>query len=429
MMKRAFLLIIVYSLFPTISILSKEATSVKIRVAILDFQDKGSQKSPQTKLRVRGIFEDIFSKMGAMMIEKDLIDTVQSSIEEVTQGIAKILGGVIEADLVVMGDYKALEDALYINSYFINTDRKEIEGIDEQIIHRIKEMGIKRFDIRRDREVFLNISMVIEEEKKEEEIQQGLEKASLFITSTPGNAKIYINGKLIGVTPQSFMDILPSVYRIRLVKNGLEKEETIILKNGDRIRLDIDLYNRKANLHFPIFEKEYPVKLFVIETPYLVSKGKYHVSIDYPELLILRYGILKDGLEARLQGLGIGIKYKWKGIGFSLLYKTRNAREGKKENTLDIDSLFIQSLDTPLGIFDLYDGLGYRFLNVEGIRYFVGLETYIFQDLRLIMEYSSYEGWAIGFRYPLPYMLKLSAGIGLTNKGEFRWDGNISYSN
>ncbi|MDI6703946.1 MAG: PEGA domain-containing protein [bacterium] len=427
-MKRPFLLT-AYCLLFTILLLVKEATSGEIRVAILDFQDKGSTPSPQTKERVYRIFEDLFSKLDSEIVEKGLVTSVQKGVEEVTLGIAKIMGRVIEADLVVMGDYKIEKGVLSINSYFIDTGKKDLKDMDEEIIRQIREMGIKEFNVGSDEIAFLNISMVLGEEKEEGKILPfGAEETYLFITSRPGNAKIYINDKLRGLTPQAFTDIPPSVYRIRLVKDGLKKEQTIILKKGDRIRLDIDLYDQ-IPISFPIFKKVASVKLFVIETPYTISKGKYHVSIDYPEILILRYGVLKEGIEIRIQGLGMGVKYKWKWLGFSLLYKTRNLRESKEGRTLDTDIVFTHSVDTPLGIFDLYSGFGYRFLNDTGLRCFIGFETYFLPEAKLLMEYDRYEGGAVGFRYPLPYNLRLTLGLGLTSTGKARYDGNLSYHN
>lgn len=421
-MNRLFLLVI-----PTIILLPKVAPLAQTRVAILDFQDKSSTPSPQTKERVYRIFEDLFSKMDCVIVEKGLVTSVQKGVEEITPHIAKIMGEVMDAHLVIMGDYRLEKGILSINSSLIDTEKKDLKGMKEEIIRQLREMEIKGLRVDSDEQAFLNIRMNLSEEKEEEKtFPSYIEETYLLITSSPRNAKIYINDKLRGVTPQGFRDIPPSLYRIRLEKEGLMKEKTVILKKGDRIRLHIDLYD-KPFIPPPLFEKEYPVKLFVVETPFTISKGRYHLSIDYPELLIFRYGVLKEGLEARIQGLGMGIKYRWKWIGTSFLYRIQNLI--KEEDILDIDILFSHSVDTPLGIFDIYTGFGYRFLNNTGLRYFIGFETYLLPETKLLIEYDRSEGGMVGFRHSLPYNLNLTLGLGLTPTGKGRYCGNLSYSN
>jgi hypothetical protein len=56
-----------------------------------------------------------------------------------------------------------------------------------------------------------------------------------MISSVPDGAAIFLNDKPISRTTPAQLNLPPGTYTVRLEKNGIQKSETIAIRNGETI--------------------------------------------------------------------------------------------------------------------------------------------------------------------------------------------------
>jgi hypothetical protein len=147
--------------------------------------------------------------------------------------------------------------------------------------------------------------------------------------------------------------------------------------------------------------------------------------VGYPDLLEFRQGLLVDGLEMRLEGLGVGAKYQFKrlkagvNLALEIYYGLRDMRKGEEKGWVDLRGIFGLPIDTGLGIINLTAGAGLRGNDPS---YFAGFDSYITPHLKFLTEYDSWDGAAVGLRYDFTKGMMLTLGAGVTPERTPRFD-------
>lgn len=262
---------------------------------------------------------------------------------------------------------------------------------------------------------FLSLILVFSTLSKQEE-----KKGSLLVVTSPQNAKVYLDGELVGLTPISFSNIQSRLYEVRIEKDGFTTlSEKILIEGQVEMRRDLTSALLPKPLIPPVKEKEAHPEVISIPTAHSLSSGEVIVALNYPNLFVLRAGLPTGDLktEVRIEGLGAGLKYglnEW--VGADLFYSKYNMREKEKEErkqALLAISLPIEEKAT------LHLGGGYLWAKENKVRRFFGVEIPIKENIALLAEYDNIEGYSLGCRL-------IFGRIGLLlGAGESRFDGGI----
>ena len=286
---------------------------------------------------------------------------------------------------------------------------------------------------------FLDVSLVLAR-LKEKGYHPSAKASSIIVSSWPSNAKVYLNGELEGVTPVTLSYLPAGLFRVRVARAGYGSvERKVVIKEREKRRLNINLSpilpleaKRAQALAKPILP---PPEIFQVQTPYAQNKGRFYMALKYPEIFAARFGLLLDGLELRVQGLGLGAKYQFKkmkqhGLALDLYYSLHDFRRHENKTSLNLRGIFGTPFDSGFGLMNLVAGAGYRSISDEdsdeGFHFFGGLDNYLTARLKLLAEYDNLDGWAVGICYDLPKDLKFAVGGGSEPNGTLRWDAYLS---
>ena len=262
---------------------------------------------------------------------------------------------------------------------------------------------------------FLDILLVFASLTKQEE-----KKGSLLVVTSPSSAKVYLDGELVGLTPFSVSNIPGRVYEVRIEKDGfLTLSEKVLIEGDVQLRRDLTSALLPKLPSLPIKEKEVHPEVILIPTAYALKQGEAIISLNYPNLFILRAGLPTGDLktEVRIEGLGAGLKYglnEW--VGADLFYSKYNMAEKEKEvrkQALLAISLPIEEKAT------LHFGGGYLWAEENKERWFLGAEIPIKENIALLAECDNIEKYGVGCRLTFGRI-----GI-LLGIGKDRFDGSI----
>lgn len=278
---------------------------------------------------------------------------------------------------------------------------------------------------------FLTVSLLMA--RIEEGAQPLIEPGSLLVTSVPSNAKIYLQGELKGITPRLISNLAPALYELSLTKTGYETaERRIILKTGEKYELNIHLNPIQAIPTLPPVAKGGlpSPRLLSTNKPYVQEKGSLFAGLSYPEGIIVDVGVL-DKLELRAEGFGIGAKYrvaKDNRLALDLLYSLHNIYPDRREELIKVMALLNYEIDTPVGLFDLFGGVGLLTLDRNEFLGFFGLETYITSKIKFLLEYNYPDGPGLGLQFPLRNNFWINIGVADNKDEGWHPAGGIYYS-
>ncbi|HAV43155.1 TPA: hypothetical protein DCX15_03985 [bacterium] len=259
-------------------------------------------------------------------------------------------------------------------------------------------------------------------------------ESSLIISSSPSNAKVYLDGELKGITPIAICHLPSGLFRVKVAKTGYKSvEHEIVLKEQEERRLNINLEPS------PILEAKVPPakpippppELFQVQTPYGQSRGGFYLALKCPEIFAFRIGAFLEGLELRLQGPGLGAKYQFRGFGFErvavdLYWRFYDMRHKEKDQGFDLRAILGAPFDSGFGLMNLTAGVGYRNAPEKGFHLFGGFDSYLTPKLKLLAEYDNLDGFVAGLRYDLFQDIRFALGAGNEPDGTPRLDASLS---
>ncbi|MDI6752668.1 MAG: PEGA domain-containing protein [bacterium] len=266
-----------------------------------------------------------------------------------------------------------------------------------------------------DTDSFLDLLLVFSTLSKKEE-----KKGSILVVTNPQNAKVYLDGELIGLTPFSLSNIPARLVDVRIEKDGfLTLSEKVLVEGDVELRRDLTSAILPKPIFLPAKEKENHPEVISIPTAHTLNQGEAIISLNYPNLFVLRAGLPTGDLktELRIEGLGAGLKYglnKWVSASFS--YSKYNMREKEKEERKQaLISLSLPIEEKAM----LHLGGGYLWALENKERWFLGVEIPIKENIALLIENDNIEKYGLGFRLTFGRM-----GF-LLGVGKDRFDGSI----
>ncbi|MDI6781212.1 MAG: PEGA domain-containing protein [bacterium] len=269
---------------------------------------------------------------------------------------------------------------------------------------------------------FLNLSlMIISLQEKPKEIPVS---GSLFVTSEPSSAYVYLNGILKGVTPLLVTDIAPQKYWLKVAKPGFAtKSRRIIIESSQQTKVNLSLRETVVPRKEPLPSLE----LLSIQTNNMVSPGECFLAARYPEGFILKLGLPVEGMEIRIAGLGIGLKHRLtRDMSLDMYYNFYDARKKEQESQHGIS--LVSGYPLKSRFFEGQSCLGAGYYSEKGYRGFGGIEIPIIVGVySLMLEADTIDGYAVGFKEIFRNGAEAVFGIGKDVKGETRYDVTISY--
>lgn len=278
---------------------------------------------------------------------------------------------------------------------------------------------------------FLSIGLLLTRLEKKDHIPP--KRASeIIVSSIPSNAKVYLERELKGLTPITLTGLGPGSYKIKVAKTGFETiEHTVVLKEMEIKRLNLSL---KPVPPLPLRrppKKPLPPPPVIIQvpTPYVQGLEDWYLSIGYPDIVEFRKGLVIDGLEARIEGLGLGTKYQFKGLkvrvnlAVDLYYGLMDIPRNIEKRVIDLKGIFGLPIDTGFGIINLTGGAGLR---GRDLSYFAGFDSYLTPRLKLLLEYDRFDGVALGLRYEFSHGMRFTLGGGFEPDRRTRLDAYLS---
>lgn len=451
-------------------------------MAILEFDDLSSPVQANSQERVRkmltAMFEKEFSIVDAQVCNRIFGLESQKRVGTITSRQAAMLGKVLQADLLVTGNYTISDNgSLIIKAAFIKTHLQE----SSQTISKLSSCLQAAFPLKSETEAkrFLLISSHpsgchIELNKKMagktplllQEIQDGSELSlnkdgyqteylpinfyqtpysilslcwlemnlkpevkpalgSILVTSQPSSALVYLGQQLKGVTPILIPELEPGFYQLKVYKSGFKPQiQRVIIEPGKQGRAYLILERGFPPLPKPRASFE----LMSIQTNHLIDGGEVDIGLKYPEILIFRTGTPIKNMEFRVCGLGFGLKRGLtENLSLDLYYSGYEMRKWEKGEGGGASFILGWPIRFPFAHSWWYLGAGYyRDKGENKPRYFAGLECQLTQDLRLLMEYDRFDGSGLGIKFPLSRQIKLIAGVG-KDKEEWRFDLGAFY--
>ncbi len=269
---------------------------------------------------------------------------------------------------------------------------------------------------------FLNLSlMLISLQEKPKEIPV---PGSLFVTSEPSSAYVYLNGILKGITPLLVTDVAPQEYSLKVAKPGFAtKRRGIVVEGSQQTKVNLLLRETVAPRQQPLPSLE----LLSIQTNNMVMSGECFLAARYPEGFILKLGLPVEGMEIRMAGLGIGLKHRLtKDMSMDMYCNFYDARKKKQESQHGISLISGYPLKSRFFEGDSYLGAGYY--SEKGFRGSGGIEVPIIVGVyNLMLEVDTIDGWAVGFKEIFKNEAEVVFGIGKDVDGQTRYDMTVSY--
>ncbi len=461
-------------------------------VAVIEFNDYSVQKSIGAQDRIRLIMEKIFPPERFSFIDKETTQklfpiSTQRALGTITPTLSKMIGKLLNADIVLIGNYKVEKGEILMHFSLFDTHRTLIDfteiqeffespfliegkvvGVANEVItlnigtRKGVEIGTNFSIIQLDKEVGKVQVIKVKEASSEALLIEGnkpsvgdkVNKSTVsfntypsnqiwIVTSIPSGAYVYIDETLKGISPLIIKGSMNEIKQLRLEKDGYEYYPlNIQVSKIPYSSLDIFIVEfmpssspivkklgpkRKEGVTYAKLEPGY--RLFTVETPFLLECSELLVGLGYPEGLLLKVGLPVGNIEARIAGLGIGLKRRLnKQFALDIYYETYDLRHNKEEISKGGSLLYSFPTKLPIRPFNIYMGTGYVEQNSNGeFRYFGGLDTPISHSVKFLTEWDKINGWAAGFQYH-PYE-KISVDIGLgMDPDEWRYDLQLVYS-
>ncbi|MDI6793307.1 MAG: PEGA domain-containing protein [bacterium] len=249
-------------------------------MAVLDFEDKSEVPSLTGQDAVNQLFTDLFPAAGITLIDRQVVQRVvtartQEIMGELSPEIANILGKILEADILVKGDYEEIRgpggsSSFLINASFIGTERTNLAGMDRRILdlfedayalsgsierivsgseviidlgtyHGVKigsqftalRAGIEIAELQvsktyRYRSEAIVVTRTADRLIQGDQVRKRLTTLgepstpphSLIITSNPSSAQVKLDARLVGLSPLIIKNPEPKAYGLELIKEG-----------------------------------------------------------------------------------------------------------------------------------------------------------------------------------------------------------------
>ncbi|MEW5766241.1 MAG: PEGA domain-containing protein [bacterium] len=249
-------------------------------MAVLDFEDKSPVPSLTGQDAVNQLFTDLFPAAGITLIDRQVVQRVvtaqtQKIMGELSPEIANILGKILEADILVKGDYEEIRgpggsSSFLINASFIGAERENLAGMDKRILnlfegayalsglierivspseviidlgtyHGVKigspftvlRAGIEIAELQvsktyRYRSEAIVVTRTADRLIQGDQIRKSLTTLgepvapphSLIITSNPSAAEVKLDARLVGLSPLIIKNPEIKAYGLELIKEG-----------------------------------------------------------------------------------------------------------------------------------------------------------------------------------------------------------------
>ncbi|MEW6680559.1 MAG: PEGA domain-containing protein [bacterium] len=240
-------------------------------------------------------------------------------------------------------------------------------------------------------------------------LKKGGRPTSLAVSSQPNNCEVFLDGRLVGLTPLFIPNLEEKVYEVVVKKEGFEPQTQKVLVKGEQ-DLRVNLYSISLPKEPPVFLKErgYLSELVFLPTSHCEKGLKF--GLTYPYLFLLKIGIPSSlKTEISLFGMGASLKLNYDWLGISLYYRLYDME--KKEKEKDKGFWFISSL--PSKFFNIHLGLGYLWKEKSSEeQYFIGMDMPI-KGFNILAEYEK-KGFCFGIHKSLKFF-DLKLGIGERN--------------
>ncbi|MEK7275619.1 MAG: PEGA domain-containing protein [Candidatus Desantisbacteria bacterium] len=539
-------------LFCLMTFLTFSSQGWAARIAILEPEDMSLSQSVDGKDTVRKLLEDVLSQTNEVLnradVDKILTAKSMQAVGDISMRKAYVLGKILDADMLVKGNFIQHMDSVIINTSFIDTGRTDLTGIKEKMLdlflskyelrcqvkaakgrdvtinmgslsglangdmldvfHKGEKAGLLKIAkassnecaavlvkgkiVRQKDEVrklpvvwdkgkremiitstpspskitvndkgigytpllfrnnenemtlkidsldyhpyeemlqfvnpdysFLNLSlMIVSLQEKPKEIPVS---GSLFVTSEPSSAYVYLNEILKGITPLLVTDVAPQRYAIKVTKPGFAaKRRGVVIESSQQTKVNLLLRETVVPREQPLPSLE----LLSMQTNNMVMPGECFLAARYPEGFILKLGLPIEGMEIRMAGLGIGLKHRLtKDMSMDMYYNFYDARKKKQESQHGISLVSGYPLKSRFFEGDSYLGAGYYSKN--GFRGAGGIEVPIIVGVyNLMLEVDTIDGWAVGFKEIFRNGAEAVFGIGKDTCGQTRYDMTVSY--
>jgi|GEM_PF-3760939 len=255
---------------------------------------------------------------------------------------------------------------------------------------------------------FLDITLYLATLKGEEKMP-----SSLAVSSIPDNCEVFIDGRLVGITPLFIPNLEEKVYSVVVKKEGFSPQtQRVLVKGEQELRVNLYPLSLPEEREIPKEKKGYLSELISLPTSNVLKENELLLGITYPDIFLLKAG-LPSLLKAEISvfGIGGGLKYSlinW--LGISLYYKAYDMRN--KERRKDKGFWAVSSL--PSKFFNIHLGLGYLWKeNSSSFQYFLGIDKAI-KGVNLLAEYQK-DRFAFGIHKPLGFF---EVKYGMTREGK-----------
>ncbi len=251
---------------------------------------------------------------------------------------------------------------------------------------------------------FLDLSLYLGTLKKAEK-----RPAGLAVSSIPNNCEVFLDGRLMGLTPLFIPNLEEKVYEVVVRKEGFSEQSQKVLVKGEQ-DLRVNLYSTSLPKETPIppKEKEHLSELIFLPTAHCLKKGELEFGLTYPDLFLLKIGLPSNlKTEVRVFGIGAALKYNiidW--LGIDLYYKAYDMENGERLK----DKGFRLLGSFPSKFFNIHLGLGYLWKETSSnSQYFLGMDMPS-REFNLLAEWEK-DRFAFGIHKPLKFFeIKLGTG-------------------
>ncbi len=422
------------------------------RIAILELEDMSLSQAVEGKDTVRKLLEDVLSE-GNDVLDRADVDRILTSksieaVGDISMQKAYVLGKILDADILVKGNFVQHDDSLIINASFIDTGRIDLSKIKAKIL----DIFLPRYELRcqvkaaKGRNAVINMgslsglingdmldvfrkgekvgllriakaspqecSAVLvkgktvrpKDEVRKLPVVWGKGNWEMIITSTPSPSQITINDKGIGSTPLLFKNNEDEI-TIKIDSPDHHPYEEMLLKeftNPDYSFLNLSL----MLISLQEKPKEIPVSgsLFVISEPssahvYLNGILKGVTPLLVTDIAPQKYWlkVAKPGFATKRRGIVIESSQQTK-INLSL----RETVVPRKEPLPSLELLSVQTNNMVLPgecflaarypeWFILKLGLPVEGMEIRMAGLGIGLKHRITKDTSLDMSYNFYD--------------------------------------
>lgn len=220
-----------------------QTTAPKPRVAVLNFKNMSGKTSYDFLSST--IAESITTRLKKtdrlQVLERsrlsDILEEQNLSLSGIaeTPESAKQVGGILQADILILGSFSVIGDRIEVNARAVSVNSGEVD----YSAKASETMGEALFDKINELAATLELEL------------SAAESGYITVDSTPRKARVLIDGEPVGMTPLVKCKVEAGEHRVTLQHEGFELvEKTVSIRNGETFRLDITM-KQKADAYRP----------------------------------------------------------------------------------------------------------------------------------------------------------------------------------